>query len=223
MELVIIIILLAYIGFLQYQLYKKGLFTESFVQKMADFEKRLNAEEIFKMLREKSQAESSKKVSTLLESSVQKFLLEDESRCKLYIHYTRDEEVAKNIFSEGFFFVDSFHKTAEAVSNDQISLVYKHYLHKNYGKFIIVISISKEVYNYFTEEIGKSKKVVNVEQLLSEIPPFINENDDEVYLLPKQFIKGYINLETGNTVRNPNYNPYYSSPMFNENIKRLVS
>lgn len=223
MELIIIIFLLAYIGFLQYQLYKKGLFTESLIQKMADFEKRLDADEISKMLREKSQAESSKKVTTLLESSVQKFLLEDESRCKLFIHYTRDEEVAKNIFSEGFYFVDSFHKTAEAVTNDQISLIYKHYLHKNYGKFIIILSISKEVYNYYTEEIGKSKKVVNVEQLLSEMPPCVNENDDEVYLLPSQFVKGYINLETGNTVRNPNYNPYYNSPAFNENIKRLVS
>ncbi len=223
MELIIIIFLLAYIGFLQYQLYKKGLFTESLIQKMADFEKRLNADEISKMLREKSQAENSKKVTTLLESSVQKFLLEDESRCKLFIHYTRDEEVAKNIFSQGFYFVDSFHKTAEAVTNDQISLIYKHYLHKNYGKFIIILSISKEVYNYYTEEIGKSKKVVNVEQLLCEMPPCVNENDDEVYLLPSQFVKGYINLETGNTVRNPNYNPYYNSPAFNENIKRLVS
>jgi hypothetical protein len=223
MELTIIIILLLYIVFLQYQLHKKSLYTEGLVQKMMDFERKLDPEGITKLMRDKGQQENSQSVSNLLEESVQNFLLEDEAKCKIFVHYTRDEEIAQNIFSEGFFFVDSFHKTAEAITNDQINLVYKHYLHKNYGKYIIVISISKDIFNYYTNEIGKSKRVINVEQLLSEAEPCVNENDDEVYLLPKQFIKGYINLESGKTIRNPNYNPYYDSPTFAANIKRLVS
>lgn len=222
MELIIIVILLFYIAFLQYQLHRKTMYVEDLTSKMIEFERKLDPESITKLLKEKSTPDMSLRVNTLLEASVQRFLLEEEPTCKLFIHYTREEVVAKRIFDEGFIFADSFHKTAEAVTTDQINLVYKHYLHKNYGKYVVVIAISKDIFNYYTNEIGKTKKVLNVEQLLSEIGPSINDNDDEVYLLPKQFIKGYINLETGETIKNANYNPSYNSPIFKKNLEKLV-
>ena len=137
----------------------------------------------------------------------------------LFIHYTKDEEVVQRIIREGFRFADSFYKTAEAITNDKLDLVYKHYLRKQFGRYVIIIAISKEVYNRYLNEITNTNKVLNVEQILSIRCSQLNENLDEVYQLPKQYIKGYINSETGDIVRNPDFDPYYDNPLFLENLK----
>jgi hypothetical protein len=161
------------------------------------------------------------KQSKLFEEEIQKFITENEKTNNSYIHYTKEKEVAEKIIEVGFKFVDTFYKTAEPITNDRLDLIYKHYLHKHYGKYVVIISISKTVYNMYLEKISMIKKVVNVEQILSEKSPLLNENLDEVYLLPKQYIKGYIDSETGEIFRNPNFDPNYDSPTFLKNLEEL--
>lgn len=220
-ELLIIIILLIYIGFLHFQLYKKNAFIELLIQKQLNIENVLSKEgleELLKKLRGLT-ADVPVKPSKLFEKEIQDFILEQEPNRMLFIHYTKDEEVVQRIIREGFRFADSFYKTAEAITNDKLDLVYKHYLRKQFGRYVIIIAISKEVYNRYLNEITNTNKVLNVEQILSIRCSQLNENLDEVYQLPKQYIKGYINSETGDIVRNPDFDPYYDNPLFLENLK----
>jgi len=66
-----------------------------------------------------------------------------------------------------------------------------------------------------------SQKEIAVEQILTEHPSVIDENADEVYLLPKQFIKGYFNYIEGTIVENPDFDLNYHSEIFDENLNKL--
>ncbi|HOP03791.1 MAG TPA: hypothetical protein PL017_04380 [Tenuifilaceae bacterium] len=223
MEYIIILVLFAYIAFLHYQLNRKNIFIETLVEKYARSEKDWSKESLAEMLKkiQSSSPEVSVKPSKLFDEDVMKFIIGDEKKCNSFIHYTKEKEIAKKIISDGFKFVDTFYKTAEPITNDKLDLIYKHYLHKHYGNYVVIISISKQVYDKYLEEISKIKKVVNVEQILSEKSPLLNENLDEVYLLPTQYVKGYIDAETGEITNNPNFDSNYDSLTFKKNLDAL--
>lgn len=223
-EFITIIILLAYIGFLHFQLYKKNSFIESLIKKQLNIESALSREgleDIIKQLKGLSNG-TQVKHSKLFDKEIQDFILKDSDKNVVFIHYTKDEDVVNRITKEGFLFADSFYKTAEAVTNDKLDLVYKHNLRKNFGKFVVVIGIDKNVYNHYLTEIANSNKVLSVEQIISKKHPQLNENLDEVYLLPNKYIKGFVNIETGEIHVNKDFNPKFDSPEFENNLNSAI-
>ena len=121
-----------------------------------------------------------------------------------------------------FKFVNSFYKTAEFIYNDELYLIHRHHEHKQYGNYVIVICISKDMYDRYSEKlIEKHAKNIAVEQILTELPPIIDDNSDEIFTLPKQFIKGYFNYMEGTIVKNPDFDYNYYSSIFEENLKNI--
>lgn len=223
MELIIILILFIYIAFLHYQLMKKNLFLKSIVEKLSRLDKSWNKDTIMNFLKklQNISAESLIKEDKILHKNILDYLIENRD-CRTFVHYTKETATAQKIIDEGFRFVVSFHKTAEPISNDQIDLIYKHNLHKYFGNYIIVICILKKIYHFYENELKKTEQAnVSVEQILTESIPELDENNDEIYWLPKQFVKGYLNFESGEIVNNPAYNPGYDSPAFRENLLRI--
>jgi len=226
MEYIIIGILICYIIFLHFQLSKKNSLIETMVGKLTKFEKDWDTENVLNLI-EKLRVvsnETTAKRDKLFDENVIKFLFSNEKETKIFVHYTKDEGIARKIFEEGFKFVDSFEKTAEQIINDTVDLTYKHNIRKYYGKYIIVICISNDIYNHYDNEIKKlNKHFAQVEQMLTEIPPCFNDNQDEVFTLSKHFIKGYVNYETGVIELNRGFNPNFNSETFNQNLERVKS
>jgi hypothetical protein len=158
----------------------------------------------------------------LLDKRVRNFLFENDKQIKLFLHYTSRQDIANKILKEGFKFVNSFYKTAEYIYNDDLYLVHRHHEHKQYGKYVIVISIAKETYDHYSEELSKIRaKNISVEQILTKTPPYKDENQDDIYTFPRQFIKGYFNYIDGDITPNPDFDLAYHSEVFNENIEIL--
>ncbi len=224
MEYVVIIVLFVYIVFLHFQLNKKNHLIETMVGKLTKFEKEWDTDHVLNLL-EKLRLlgkETIIKRDRLFDEPVMKFLFANEKDSKIFAHYTKDVNVAKQIFEEGFKFADSFDKTAEQIINDSVDLTYKHNIRKYYGKYIIVICISNSIYNHYDEEIKLiSKQNMQVEQVLTDIAPCFNDNLDEVFTLSNHFIKGYVNYETGEVVSNKQFNPNYNSETFKTNLQRI--
>jgi len=110
------------------------------------------------------------------------------------------------------------------VFNDKLYLIHRHNEHKQFGEYVIVISISKKIFNHYTQELSKIKaKNIAVEQVLTEVPHYTDDNSEEVYTCPRQFIKGYFNYLDGTIIRNSDFNSNYTSKKFEENLKNLVS
>lgn len=224
MEFIIIALLICYIVFLHYHLYKKNQFIESIVGKLTKMEQQWGDEHVMQLLQKLQyiNAEPVVKKDKLFDQKILDYLFEGEKDLRLFVHYTKEEEVARKIFVEGFRFIESFDKTAEPIVNDLVDLTYKHNVKKYYGKYIIVLGIANSIYSKYDNEL-KQLRIANiqVEQILTEIHPCINENQDNVYILAHQFIKGYVNYETGEITPNPAYNPSYDSLIFKANLEKL--
>ena len=132
------------------------------------------------------------------------------------------EDDARNILSEGFRFVDSFYRTAFPVSGDRLDLLMKHNDKRFYGDFVIVISISTPVVKKCSQLIEDTGlKNYSFENILTEEAPEKNENADMVFILPPEYIKGYLNHRTGDIILSTIYNPEFVTARIQENIDRL--
>ena len=225
-ETLLIILLFIYVIFLHYRLNKKNSLLKSYIEKIIKNESNLDKKDILKFLENLKNPEFSGIVTKdkLLNEKILKFLFENDSETKLFLHYTATEEVAQKILKEGFKFVNSFYKTAEFIFNDNLYLVHRHNEHKQFGHYVIAICISKKTYNHYTRELNKiDTKNIAVEQILTEVPSYTDENSEEIYTFPKQFIKGYFNYIDGSIKKNPDFDYNYKSDIFDENLKLLHS
>lgn len=224
MEYIIGLVLICYIVFLHYQLNKKNQLIETMVGKLTKQEKEWDKDHVLYLLEKLrlQNSEASVKRDKFFDEAVRNFLFTNDKDSKIFVHYTKEESIARKIFEGGFMFVDSFEKTAEQIINDSVDLTYKHNIRKYYGKYIIVICISNDIYNQYDDELKQiSKQNTQVEQVLTDIPPCFNDNTDEVFTLSKHFVKGYVNYETGEIVSNAHFNPTYNSASFMENLNRI--
>jgi hypothetical protein len=224
LEVIIITGLLVYIIFLQIQLSKKNIFIETTVKKLSGIEKTRSMEEMMEFLKEIYNTGLYQPVTSdkFLDESTTDFILENDDKLNTYMHYTRYETDAMNILKVGFRFANSFYKTALPVTRDKLDMIIKHNSQKHYGHYLVIISISNEIVRRFSAEIKTAGlRNVSFENVLTDELPLRNDNSEPVYILPHQFIKGYINHLTGKITMNPDYDPNYNSPAFEKNLQTI--
>ncbi len=153
-----------------------------------------------------------------LNPDIQKYIFEDEKNSKIYLHYTSEKDVVEKISKNGFEFL-AFDKTTTPANNNPIDISYNHMIRKPYGKFIVVISISKKIFNKYSSLINKSqKKDLKVEEVLSEKAPYKVDFGENVFTLHHKFVKGFINYSTGEIFKNTDFDRNYDKVQFEEQI-----
>lgn len=223
--IVLVVLLAGYVIFLHVQLAKKNIFIESIIKRLTGMEKDWRMDDIKKFLSElhRFSFRSTFFEDRLFEEKSLEFILSNEKDSRIYIHYTKDESDAKNILRQGFKFVDSFYKTALQITSDKLDLLIKHNNRKYFGDYLIVICISEQTVGTCLKELEKANiRNYSFENILTDNPPSRNDNSDMEYLLPRQFIKGYLNHQTGDLVPNSEFNPGYTSSGFRANIESLT-
>lgn len=221
---ILIIMLLVYIIIIRLRLSRLNLFIESTVLRLSGMEKSRDPEELKAFINEirVSRYFGSSKPDKLLSKETTDFIFDDYSNMRIFIHYTREENDAKKILSDGFRFADSFYKTALPVTKDDLDLKIKHNNKKLFGDYLVIITIANDIVNFYSMELVKAGiRNSSFENMLTEMPPEMNENSDLVFQLSPRFIKGYINYKTGVIIKNPLFDPYYDSPAFHENVDSL--
>lgn len=220
----LIVVLMVYSVYLHIQLTRKNIFIESTVKRLSGIEKSRSMEEMMAFLSELQKLSQYRSYfpDKLLESDTTDYVFENYPEMRIYMHYTKEKADADNILSDGFRFADSFYKTALPVIKDNLDLKIKHDSRKYFGDYMIIICISNDIVNYYSMELEKAGiRDFSFENILTEIPWSRNENSDQIYQLSSKFIKGYVNLRTGEIVKNPAFDPWYNSPEFDKNIDRL--
>ena len=218
------IILIIIIGYLYLQLKKKDNYIQLIFDKLHIQDPEIKKEELSNILSKLQIVELTKIVTKdkFFNDNILNYIFKDTKDKKLFLHYTQEKTIADKVLKEGFQFRYSFYKTAYKITLDRLDLIYKHSRSKYFGKNVLILSISTEIYNYYTEELKKiSPPEAFVEQILSEASPFHDENNDVVYALSNKFVKGYFNYETGEMTDNPEFNPNYDSDIFKKNLARL--
>jgi hypothetical protein len=222
--LIIICVLIIYIIYLHILLVRKNIYIESTVNRLTGIEKKWKMDELLSFLEEikKLNYYSTFFSDKLFDEETLSYILEDVSDTKTFIHYTKEEKDAKSIAANGFRFVDSFYKTALPVLNDKVDFINKHNGRKYYGDWLIIISISNKILEEYASRM-KEAGISNyaVENVITEVPPVKDENSDLIYVLPRQFIKGFINHRTGEIFKNSDFNSSYTSEVFLKNIEKI--
>ncbi len=153
--------------------------------------------------------------------SLQEFIGQEINISK-FIHTTPSLEFAEEILNNGFEFENHLMHTTDQISGfDLVELNYFIMIRKNYGQFIIVIEISDRLIVEYTKKLQSYN--FHFSEVLSKYPPYFNDDENPVYTLPEQFVKGYFNLETMVKKYNPLFDPYFQSSLFEGNMKRLLS
>jgi hypothetical protein len=153
------------------------------------------------------------------DKQIQEFLFESELEVLVFMHYTFKKSAADNILKSGFKFYD-FDKTAMKANNLATELNYNHNIRKQFGEYVIVIQISRELYLHYLSQIDiHNKSNLKVEEILSEKPVYINDEGETVFTLHHKFIKGYFNYVTREIAKNPDFDPFFDSPGFKEHLK----
>ena len=154
-----------------------------------------------------------------LNPDIQDFIFEKEKNSLIFLHYTADQGVAENIIRTGFEFSVAFDKTTTTVFNDPIDINYNHLVRKPFGKYIVVICISKKIYDKYSKLISKAgNKYLKVEEVLRENLIKKNDSDEDLFTLHKNFIKGFFNYSTGEIRTNKTFDSSYDSDQFKKNI-----
>jgi len=146
-----------------------------------------------------------KQKSEILHSYIQEYL-----DCIIFLHNTRDAQIAGKICGEGFVFENQLaHSTDRINPNELIETTYFLYQRKEYGTFTIVIAIPRKTYNLYIRYSNQMD--IPVEELLTMKKPRMGENDELIYVLPPEHIAGYFDNKTEAFIENPAYNPLYIS------------
>ncbi len=149
---------------------------------------------------------------------IQDFIFKGSDNDYLFLHYTSEEKIARKIIKTGFRF-STFDKTTVKTQNDIIDLNYNHLVRKPFGKNVVVICISKKIYDKYLHLINQSKNnYMKVEEILSESEVQKNDSGDNIYVLHRKFIKGFFNYRTGVIEKNPDFDSCYDSENFEKNI-----
>ena len=101
-----------------------------------------------------------------------------------FLHTTKTEENTKSICQNGFRF-ELFQKTTDYVGN-VAALVYMLSIRQPYGNFTIIIQISSSIRDY---------------ESISEMTT--DDEGNEIFILPPQYVKGYYNRTTREIFPNP--------------------
>jgi len=138
-----------------------------------------------------------------------------------YLHNTCYESIAQKVINEGFEFEKYLENTTDmVVSVDLVRLKYFWYLRESYGSITIIIQIGKEIEEDFTKKLeGTGRHFSEAIAIHSNRFGF---DDEPIYILPRQFVKGYFNYKTGKSVQNPDFNPHYTNPQFLKNVERFL-
>jgi len=139
-----------------------------------------------------------------------------------FLHNTKDEETAIHILQEGFEFQSHLDYTTDVVSaKDPITIKYFTIVRQAYGNYTLILQISKKLIEEY------SNILVNLTQHFSEVlsvkPPKKGPEDELIHCLAPHFVKGYLCALTGEFFPNPNFNASLKIPIFEQNLKRILS
>jgi hypothetical protein len=138
-----------------------------------------------------------------------------------YLHNTESKHTADKILKEGFDFESHLDHTTDMVTGkDPIEIKYFIITRKRYGLYTILIEIAKSTVDDFSKKLRQSN--YHFSEVLTLHESVIGENDEPVYRLPRQFIKGYYDHASQTEVLNKYFDPYFHSSRFDDNLRQIL-
>lgn len=128
-----------------------------------------------------------------MDEELMKFISPTANENLTFLHVTQEEEVAHSIMNNGFRF-EIFMKTVDYIPpNDMVTLKYVRYQREAYGDFVMVIQIDKDLAKNINGDFDS-----------------ISTEENGIFVLPKEYIKGYFINSKMVGINNPHFNPKFN-------------
>lgn len=152
--------------------------------------------------------------------NLSQFIGKDE-KLMTYLHNLNSVELANEIMKNGFNFENHLLNTTDLVSpDDLVEVTYFMNIRKAYGNITLIIQINNALIQSINARLIQTRS--HFSEALTKTAPRNGPNELFVYTLPEQFIMGYfINTESLG-VNNPDFDPFYISKRFEENIQMIL-
>jgi len=138
-----------------------------------------------------------------------------------YLHCLNSVELAEEIMKNGFNFENHLLNTTDLVSpDDLVEVTYFMNIRKAYGNITLIVQINNELIQSINAQLIQTRS--HFSEALTKTAPRNGPNELFVYTLPEEFIMGYVNNIESLCVKNPNFDPYYFSKRFEENILMIL-
>ncbi len=139
-----------------------------------------------------------------------------------FLHNTDSEEMALHIMREGLIFENHLLNTSDHVSGtDLVELNYFRMIRKYYGDFTVVIQMNARLVEDFSHRLRQTK--YHFSEALSKTRPTYTKEDNPVYILPEQFIRGFFDHRKKKGTENPLFDPFFFPLFFEDNLQRLLN
>lgn len=139
-----------------------------------------------------------------------------------FLHNTKTKETALLIMQEGFEFQSHLDYTSDVVSaKDPVTIKYFTIVRQAYGAYTMILQISKsliEEYSNYLEDLPH-----HFSEILTVKEPYLGNEEDLIYCLAPNFVKGYVNSETAVFTPNPSFNPGLKLPLFQHNLEKILA
>ena len=153
---------------------------------------------------------------TLLQS-----VIESNDNVVSFLHNTHTKEDAESILKGGFEFQNHLDYTTDIISaKDIVAIRYFSNVRSTYGKFTIVIQISKQIIDEYCRVLNC--KSHHYSEVLTVKTPYVGSDGDLIYCLAPHFVKGYINSNTAKFYPNNSFDAVLKLAVFDDNLKKII-
>lgn len=137
-----------------------------------------------------------------------------------FFHNTHSREIAKKILREGFIFESQLSYSTDRLNPlDTVEVNYFFMIRKEYGPYTLVIQIDKKNFEDIYGHLRTSD--LQYEDIISKYEPQLSDNDENLYTLPEQYIRGYYDQQKHVFVANPRFKPDWISDSARQKLQSL--
>lgn len=138
-----------------------------------------------------------------------------------FLHNTGTEQKAKKIVKYGFRFNSHLDYSTDNVSaKDEVTVRYFTLTRQAYGNYTVIIQIARNIIEHYSTILDNTPH--HFSEVLTVCPPVLGNDEEFIYQLAPQFIKGYIYMPKCELVLNEKFNPECDCDIFKENLSLIL-
>lgn len=145
-----------------------------------------------------------------------------ENEVLTFLHNAPSKDAAENILKEGFRFNSHIDYSTDNVSaKDEVTVKYFALTRQAYGSYTIIIQIARSIIEKYSSVLENTQH--HFSEVLTVAEPYPTSDDEFIYQLAPQFVKGYIYSQECQLVLNSRFDPDCDCLIFEKNLEQILN
>lgn len=145
-----------------------------------------------------------------------------EEQVLTFLHNAPSKIVADTIINDGFRFQSHLDYSTDNVSSkDIVTVKYFALTRQAYGDYTVIMQISRSIIEHYSSILKNTPH--HFSEVLTVKEPVHTSEDEYIFQLAPQFVKGYIYTPECQLVLSPDFNPNCDCEVFKKNLDKILN